>query len=114
AVIVNNPHNPSGKVFGVDELRIIAREAARVGAWIISDEVYEHLLFDGARHTPIASLPEAAGSTVTISSAGKTFSVTGWKIGWLHAPAPITAAIRSVKQFLTFVSGAPFQPAVAE
>ncbi|WP_308191244.1 aminotransferase class I/II-fold pyridoxal phosphate-dependent enzyme [Spelaeicoccus albus] len=114
AVIVNNPHNPSGKVFSRDELTLIAGEAARVGAWIISDEVYEHLLFDGATHTPIATIPGAAERTVTISSAGKTFSVTGWKIGWLHAPAPITAAIRAVKQFLTYTSGAPFQPAIAE
>lgn len=114
AVIVNNPHNPSGKVFTRDELAVIAGEAARAGAWIISDEVYEHLLFDGARHTPIATIPGAAERTVTISSAGKTFSVTGWKIGWLHAPAPVTAAIRAVKQFLTYSSGAPFQPSVAE
>lgn len=114
AVIVNSPHNPSGKIFSKDELTLIAGEAERVGAWIISDEVYEHLVFDGARHTPIATIPGASERTVTISSAGKTFSITGWKIGWLHAPAKITAAIRAVKQFLTYISGAPFQPAVAE
>ena len=81
---------------------------------VVADEVYEHLVFDGLTHTPIATLPGMRERTVTISSAGKTFSVTGWKIGWICAPAPLVTAVRSVKQFLTFVNGAPFQPAVAQ
>ncbi|WGW14075.1 aminotransferase class I/II-fold pyridoxal phosphate-dependent enzyme [Saxibacter everestensis] len=113
AVIINNPHNPTGKVFTPAELQLIVDAANRAGAWIISDEVYEHLLFDGRIHTPVATLPGARNRTITISSAGKTFSVTGWKIGWLHAPAEARAAIQAIKQFLTYVSGAPFQPAVA-
>jgi N-succinyldiaminopimelate aminotransferase len=80
----------------------------------VSDEVYEHLTFDARRHVPIATLPGMRGRTVTIGSAGKTFSVTGWKIGWACAPPALVAAVRTVKQFLTYVNGAPFQPAVAE
>jgi N-succinyldiaminopimelate aminotransferase len=81
---------------------------------VISDEVYEHLIFDGRTHTPIATLPGMRERTITISSAGKTFSVTGWKIGWACAPAQLITAVRTVKQFLTYVNGAPFQPAVAQ
>jgi len=81
---------------------------------VISDEVYEHLIFDGRLHVPIATLPGMRERTITIGSAGKTFSVTGWKIGWACAPPELITAVRSVKQFLTYVNGAPFQPAVAQ
>ena len=112
-ILLNSPHNPTGKVFTAAELEVIAGLARRHDVLVATDEVYEHLAFDGRRHIPIATLPGMAERTVTISSAGKTFSVTGWKIGWLHASAEITASIRAVKQFLTYVNGAPFQPAVA-
>jgi N-succinyldiaminopimelate aminotransferase len=79
----------------------------------VTDEVYEHLLFDGRRHVPIATLPGMAERTLTISSGGKTFHTTGWKIGWMTGPAPLVAAARTAKQFLTYVSGGPFQPAIA-
>jgi N-succinyldiaminopimelate aminotransferase len=114
-LVLNTPHNPTGLVFGPDELRAIADIVLRYDDLIVvSDEVYEHLIFDGRRHLPIATLPEMRERTVTISSAGKTFSVTGWKIGWACAPPHLIAALRTVKQFLTYVNGAPFQPAVAE
>jgi N-succinyldiaminopimelate aminotransferase len=113
AILLNTPHNPTGKVFSADELTVIAELAREHDLIVISDEVYEHLTFDGRRHLPIATLPGMRERTVTISSAGKTFSVTGWKIGWACAPAPLLNAVRTVKQFLTYVNGAPFQPAVA-
>jgi N-succinyldiaminopimelate aminotransferase len=113
AILLNTPHNPTGKVFTRDELQTIADAALRHDLVVIADEVYEHLAFDGRQHVPIATLPGMRDRTVTISSAGKTFSVTGWKIGWVCAPAPLLAAVRTVKQFLTYVNGAPFQPAVA-
>jgi N-succinyldiaminopimelate aminotransferase len=113
ALILNTPHNPTGKVFTPAELQTIAELAQAHDLVVIADEVYEHLLFDGRTHVPIASLPGMRDRTVTISSAGKTFSVTGWKIGWVCAPPPLVAAVRTVKQFLTYVNGAPFQPAVA-
>lgn len=117
AVLVNSPHNPTGKVFTVTELELIGALAREHGAIIVSDEVYEHLLFsDGptdGRHVPIASLPGLADRTLTISSAGKTFSVTGWKVGWVHGPRELVAAVRTVKQFLTYVASGPFQPAAA-
>jgi N-succinyldiaminopimelate aminotransferase len=112
-VLVNTPHNPTGAVLGCDELALVGELAAEHGAVVVSDEVYEHMVFDGARHVPMASLPGAAGRTLTISSAGKTFSVTGWKVGWVHGPPELVRAVRAAKQFLTYVSGAPFQPAVA-
>lgn len=112
-ILLNSPHNPTGKVFSRSELELIAGLAREYDAVVVTDEVYEHQTFDGIRHLPLATLPGMAERTVTISSAGKTFSVTGWKIGWLHAPAPLTTAVRAVKQFLTYVNGAPFQPAVA-
>ncbi|HEX6231573.1 MAG TPA: pyridoxal phosphate-dependent aminotransferase [Jiangellaceae bacterium] len=112
-VLLNSPHNPTGKVFHADELGLIAELAQAHDAIVVTDEVYEHQTFDGVAHIPIATLPGMAERTITISSAGKTFSVTGWKIGWLHAPAELTAAVRAVKQFLTYVNGGPFQPAVA-
>ena len=111
-VLINNPHNPTGAVFPRDVLQRVVDLAARHDAVIITDEVYEHLTF-GDRHIPVASLPGAAGRTVTISSAGKTFSFTGWKIGWLSGPEHLVAAIRTVKQFLTYSSGTPFQGAIA-
>jgi N-succinyldiaminopimelate aminotransferase len=111
-VLLNNPHNPTGAVFPRDVLQHVVELAARHDAVIITDEVYEHLTF-GVRHVPVATLPGAAGRTVTISSAGKTFSFTGWKIGWLSGPEDIVAAIRTVKQFLSYSSGTPFQSAIA-
>ncbi len=112
-MLLNTPHNPTGKVFSRAELEVIADLAQRHDAIVVTDEVYEHQTFDGVPHVPIATLPGMAERTITISSAGKTFSVTGWKIGWLHAAAPLVSAVRAVKQFLTFVNGGPFQPAVA-
>ncbi len=111
-VVVNNPHNPTGSVFRREALETIVRLAERHGAIIVTDEVYEHLRF-GPEHIPIATLPGAASRTLTISSAGKTFSVTGWKVGWLSGPAELVAQVRTVKTFLTYTSGTPFQSAVA-
>jgi N-succinyldiaminopimelate aminotransferase len=112
-VLVNTPHNPTGAVFTAEQLTFIGELAAEHNAVIVTDEVYEHMLYDGRRHVPMASLPGMAGRTLTISSAGKTFSVTGWKVGWMHGPAELVAAAKAAKQFLTYVSGAPFQPAIA-
>jgi N-succinyldiaminopimelate aminotransferase len=113
AVLLNTPHNPTGAVLTRDQLALVAELAAEHDAVVVSDEVYEHMVFEGATHVPFATLPGAAERTLTISSAGKTFSVTGWKIGWVHGPRELVAAVRAAKQFLTYVSGAPFQPAVA-
>jgi N-succinyldiaminopimelate aminotransferase len=113
AILFNSPHNPTGKVFTSAELDVIATLAREHDLVVISDEVYEHLSFDGRPHIPIATRPGMRERTVTISSAGKTFSVTGWKIGWICAAPPLVTAVRTVKQFLTYVNGAPFQPAVA-
>ena len=112
-VLVNTPHNPTGTVFTRDQLEIIARLAVAHDAVVVTDEVYEHMTYDGMPHVPMATLPGMAERTLTISSAAKTFSVTGWKVGWVHGPSELVAATRAVKQFLTYVSGAPFQPAVA-
>ena len=111
-ILLNSPHNPTGTVVADEALRLIVELADRHDAVIVSDEVYEHLTFDRP-HVPIATLPGAAARTVTISSGGKTFNTTGWKIGWLIAPPAVRDAILAVKQFLTFVSGSPFQPAIA-
>lgn len=111
-ILVNNPHNPMGSVFSREALQRIVELARRHNAIIVTDEVYEHLTF-GTPHIPMATLPGAAERTITISSAGKTFSVTGWKIGWLSGPAELVAAARTVKTFLTYTSGTPFQGAVA-
>ena len=111
-VLVNTPHNPTGLMLGQDALAAIVEEAVRHDALIATDEVYEHLTF-GAPHRPIATLPGAQDRTVSISSAGKTFSVTGWKIGWITARPELITAITGLKQWLTYSSGAPFQPAVA-
>ncbi|SDS05488.1 succinyldiaminopimelate aminotransferase apoenzyme [Jiangella sp. DSM 45060] len=112
-VLVNTPHNPTGKVFTRAELEAIGALAREHDAIVVTDEVYEHQVFDDAVHVPVATLPGLGERTVTVSSAGKTFSVTGWKVGWLHGPAELVAAARAVKQFLTFVSAGPLQPAVA-
>ncbi|GAA1358642.1 aminotransferase class I/II-fold pyridoxal phosphate-dependent enzyme [Arthrobacter koreensis] len=112
-VLVNNPHNPTGAVFPASVLQRIVDLAVKHDAVIVTDEVYEHLTF-GPRHIPVATLPGAADRTLTISSAGKTFSLTGWKIGWISGQAELIAAVRSVKSFLTYSSGSPFQAAIAE
>ena len=112
AILLNTPHNPTGKVFSADELEFIAGLARENDLSVITDEVYEHLVFDG-EHVPLATLPGMRDRTVTISSAGKTYSVTGWKIGWVCARPDLVGAVRTVKQFLTYVNGGPFQPAIA-
>ncbi len=112
-LLLNTPHNPTGKVFTADELALVAALAVEHDLLVVSDEVYEHLVFPGARHVPIATLPGMAERTLTVSSGGKTFNTTGWKIGWVSGPAPMVAAARTAKQFLTYVNGSPFQPAIA-
>jgi len=111
-ILINNPHNPTGALMPRETLELIVELAHQHDAIIVTDEVYEHLTF-GVAHTPIASLPGARERTITISSGGKTFNTTGWKIGWLTARADLVQAILAVKQYLTFVNGAPFQPAMA-
>jgi N-succinyldiaminopimelate aminotransferase len=111
-ILLNSPHNPTGAVLSRAELDAVARIAVEHDLLVVTDEVYEHLSFDEP-HIPIAKLPGMAERTVSISSAGKTFSFTGWKIGWVSGPAHLVAAVRTTKQFLTFVSGGPFQFAVA-
>ncbi|MBX6385977.1 MAG: pyridoxal phosphate-dependent aminotransferase [Microbispora sp.] len=113
AILLNSPHNPTGTVFTRQELECVARVCREHDLIAITDEVYEHLTFDGVEHVPLATLPGMRERTVMISSAGKTFSVTGWKTGWVCAPAPLTAAVQTVKQFLTFTANAPWQTAVA-
>lgn len=113
AVLLNTPHNPTGKVFTREELELVAELAREHNVIVISDEVYEHLSFDGLEHIPIATLPGMADRTLTIGSGGKTFSVTGWKVGWVHGTPELVGAVRAVKQFLTFVGSGPFQPAIA-
>ena len=112
-ILLNSPHNPTGSVFTRAELAAIAELARERDLLVVADEVYEHMVYVG-EHVPIGSLPGMAERTVSISSAGKTFSFTGWKIGWVTASAELVAAVRAVKQFLTFVNGGPFQYAVAE
>ncbi len=112
AILLNTPHNPTGKVFTRAELGQIADVALEHDLVVISDEVYEHLVFEHP-HVPIATLPGMSDRTVTISSGGKTFSVTGWKVGWVCATPELTTAVRTAKQFLTYVSAGPFQPAIA-
>ncbi|RII08593.1 putative N-succinyldiaminopimelate aminotransferase DapC [Streptomyces sp. YIM 130001] len=112
-LLLNTPHNPTGTVLTRDELAAIAELAVERDLLVVTDEVYEHLVFDG-EHIPLASFPGMRERTVTISSAGKTFSFTGWKVGWVTATPELVTAVRSAKQFLTFVSAGPFQYAVAE
>jgi N-succinyldiaminopimelate aminotransferase len=112
-ILLNSPHNPTGKVFGPDELHQIAELCTGRDLLAVTDEVYEHLVFEGT-HQPLSTFPGMRDRTVTISSGGKTFSFTGWKVGWVTATAPLTAAVRAAKQFLTYTSGAPFQLAIAE
>ncbi|HEX9543512.1 MAG TPA: pyridoxal phosphate-dependent aminotransferase [Streptosporangiaceae bacterium] len=112
-ILLNSPHNPTGAVFSQAELAQIAALACEHDLLVVSDEVYEHMVFDG-EHVPIGSLPGMRERTVTISSAAKTFSFTGWKIGWVTATPELVTAVRTVKQFLTYVTGGPFQYAVAE
>lgn len=111
-ILINDPHNPTGTILTRETLELVVELAHKHDAIIVTDEVYEHLTF-GVPHVPIASLPGARERTVSISSGGKTFSTTGWKIGWITAPVELVQAIVAVKQFLTFVNGAPFQPATA-
>ncbi len=111
-ILVNDPHNPTGAVFSAATRQEIVRLAERHDAIIVTDEVYEHLVFDGT-HVPLATLPGAHEGTLSISSAGKTFSTTGWKIGWVSGPADLVDAVLAVKQFLTYVNGTPFQYAIA-
>ncbi len=113
AIIVNSPHNPTGAVADDEELRALAEFAVAADLLVITDEVYEHLTFDGHRHRPLAGYPGMADRTITISSAGKMFNVTGWKIGWACGPSHLIAGLRAAKQYLSYVGGAPFQPAVA-
>jgi N-succinyldiaminopimelate aminotransferase len=112
-ILLNSPHNPTGAVFSPAELAQIAEVACEHDLLVISDEVYEHMVFEG-EHVPIGSLPGMRERTVTISSAAKTFSFTGWKIGWVTGTPELVSAVRTVKQFLTYVTGGPFQYAVAD
>jgi len=111
-VLLNSPHNPAGKVWSREELENLARLCVDRDLIAVTDEVYEHLVYEG-EHIPLASLPGMRERTVQISSAGKTFSVTGWKIGWACASPGLTTAVRTAKQFMTFTNGTPFQPAIA-
>lgn len=113
AILLNSPHNPTGTVLRREELDAIASVAIENDLVVISDEVYEHLTFDGLPHIPIATLPGMAERTLTISSGGKSFSFTGWKIGWATGPTALVQAMVGAKQFLSYTSGSPFQPAIA-
>jgi aspartate/methionine/tyrosine aminotransferase len=114
AVILNTPHNPTGKVFSRDELEELAALCRAHDVVAITDEVYSEITFDGAEHVPLATLPGMRQRTISIDSMGKTFSVTGWKVGWAIAPEPLTRAIRAVHQFVTFTNSVPFQEALAD
>jgi N-succinyldiaminopimelate aminotransferase len=113
AILLNSPHNPTGAVFTREELTAIARIAVEHDLLVVTDEVYEHLVYTG-EHVPLATLPGMPERTVSISSGGKTFSFTGWKIGWVTGGPELVAAVRAAKQFLTYVNGGPFQYAIAE
>jgi N-succinyldiaminopimelate aminotransferase len=112
-LLLNTPHNPTGKVFTGAELALLAEVATTADLLVLTDEVYEHLVFGGAEHVSIATLPGMRQRTLVVSSGGKTFNTTGWKIGWVCAPAPLVSAVRTAKQFMTYVNGGPFQPAIA-
>ncbi|MDP6078238.1 MAG: pyridoxal phosphate-dependent aminotransferase [Acidimicrobiales bacterium] len=111
-ILVNTPHNPSGKVFSAEELGQIARVAVDHDLLVVTDEVYEHLIYDGGSHVALATLPGMAERTLTISSAGKSFGFTGWKIGWASGPEVLVSALLTAKQSLTYVNGGPFQHAI--
>ena len=111
AIILNTPNNPTGKVFSREELEAIATLCRKWDVVAISDEIYEHIIYDGARHVPIASLEGMADRTVTINSLSKTYSVTGWRVGWAISPPSLTGAIRKVHDFLTVGAAAPLQEA---
>lgn len=113
ALIVNSPHNPTGMVLSDHDLRALAALAVDADLLVITDEVYEHLVFDGKQHLPLAAYPGMADRTLTISSAAKMFNCTGWKIGWVCGKPDLIAGVRAAKQYLSYVGGAPFQPAVA-
>ncbi|OBK17040.1 pyridoxal phosphate-dependent aminotransferase [Mycobacterium asiaticum] len=113
ALIVNSPHNPTGAVLSTPELQAIADIAIEADLLVITDEVYEHLVYDGHTHQPLAGFAGMAERTLTISSAAKMFNCTGWKIGWACGPAELITGVRAAKQYLSYVGGAPFQPAVA-
>ncbi|MEZ0356812.1 pyridoxal phosphate-dependent aminotransferase [Mycobacterium sp. SA01] len=113
ALIVNSPHNPTGMVLADRDLRALAALAVDADLLVITDEVYEHLVFDDKRHLPLAAYPGMAERTLTISSAAKMFNCTGWKIGWVCGRSDLIAGVRAAKQYLSYVGGAPFQPAVA-
>ncbi|MFF8394362.1 pyridoxal phosphate-dependent aminotransferase [Streptomyces sp. NPDC016172] len=113
-LLINTPHNPTGTVLTREELAAIAELAVERDLLVVTDEVYEHLVFDDAEHVPLATFPGMRERTVTISSSGKTFSFTGWKVGWVTAAPELVTAVRSAKQYLTYVSAGPFQYAVAE
>src|SRR5205085_7572405 len=112
AIIINTPHNPTGKVFSMDELELIADLCKRHDVLAITDEVYEHMVYDVNKHNSIAALPGMRERTVTINSAAKTFSITGWKVGYVLAPPDLTEALRRIHQFVTFCTVAPAQEAV--
>ncbi|MEV6431495.1 pyridoxal phosphate-dependent aminotransferase [Nocardia sp. NPDC051463] len=112
-LVVNSPHNPTGTILGRADLTAIADLACAHDLLVLTDEVYEHLVYDGAEHISIATLPGMAERTIVVSSAAKTFSVTGWKTGWACGPADLIDGVLAAKQFMTFVAGGPFQPAVA-
>ncbi|MGW1159209.1 pyridoxal phosphate-dependent aminotransferase [Streptomyces sp. NPDC002513] len=113
-LLINTPHNPTGTVLTREELAAIAGLAVERDLLVVTDEVYEHLVFDDAEHVPLAAFPGMRERTVSISSAGKTFSFTGWKVGWVTAHGPLVSAVRTAKQYLTYVSAGPFQYAIAE
>lgn len=113
-LLLNSPHNPTGSVFTRDELTAIAEVVEEHDLWVISDEAYEHLVYSGAEHVPFSTIPGMAERTVTIGSAGKSLSFTGWKVGWATGPTDLVAAVRVPRQHLSFVSGGPFQWAVVE
>ncbi len=112
-LLINSPHNPTGTVLNATELAAIAELANEHDLTVITDEVYEHLTFDGHRHQPLATFPGMFERTLTLSSAGKSYSATGWKIGWATGPEPLVSAVLAAKQWLTFSSGSPLQPAIA-
>jgi N-succinyldiaminopimelate aminotransferase len=112
-LLVNTPHNPTGKVLDQTELQLVAELAIEHDLIVITDEVYEHLTFDGVGHVPLATLSGMRERTLVISSGGKTFNTTGWKIGWICGPPELVTAARTAKQFLTYVNGGPFQMGIA-